>query len=150
MILKACLSFWRVFLIFALHCAPNSQVSFFMKKKNSCWVRIWKSCLNIWAPFLLTLLLYRQIRERFKRKVRTVFPSATYGNSTKKNSNVNLVNFCDVNAVKLKLCNEFELKKKKKKKKKTHTLSLKTDWEWELIFYRVPVVYICLEESSLW
>ena len=33
---------------------------------------------------------------------------------------------------------------------KSHTLSLKTDWEWELIFCRVPVIYICLEESSLW
>ena len=81
------------FLIFALHCAPNSQVSFIRKKKRLCRVRVLKSCTNIWVPFLFTLLVYRQIRERFKRKVRTLFSSATDGNSTKKNLNVNLIDF---------------------------------------------------------
>ena len=46
--------------------------------------------MNIWVPFLFTLLIHLQIRERFKRKASIVFPSAANGNSTRKNSNVNL------------------------------------------------------------
>ena len=126
--LKSLSFFSKGFLIFALHCAPNSQVSFLWKKKNSCRVRIWKSCMNIWVPFLFTLLLYRQIRERFKRKVRTVFPSATDGNSKKKNSNVNLGNFVMWTQLNWSFVTSLNWKKK------THTLSLKTDWGWELIF----------------
>lgn len=43
--------------------------------------------------FALHCVRNSQIRERFKRKVSTVFPSATNGNSTKKNSHVNMSDF---------------------------------------------------------
>ena len=112
------------FLIFALHCAPTGRLVFY-EKKNLCRVRIWKSCMNIWVPFLFTLLLYRLIRERFKRKVRTVFPSATDGNSTKKNSNVNLRNFVMWTQLNWSFVTSLNWKKKKKKKKKNTPQNLK-------------------------
>ncbi|PFX13359.1 putative G-protein coupled receptor 133 [Stylophora pistillata] len=59
------------FLIFALHCARNSQ-----------------------------------IRERFKRKVSTVFPLTKNGNSTRKSSQVSLSDIGGVKAVKLQSYNE--------------------------------------------
>lgn len=79
------------FLIFALHCVRNSQVSFIRKK--DCVEQKFQNLAWIWVPFFVTFLVYLQIRERFKRKVSTVFPSATNGNSTKKNSHVNMSDF---------------------------------------------------------
>ena len=106
-----------------------------MKKKNSCRVRIWKSCMNIWAPFLFTLLLYRQIRERFKRKVRTVFPSATDGNSTKKNSNVNLGNFVMWTQLNWSFVTSLNWKKK------THTLAYRSFPQIKGVHRNDPPIY---------
>ena len=83
--------FFKGFLIFALHCVRNSQVSFIWKK--DCVEQEFQNLAWIWVPFFVTFLVYLQIRERFKRKVSTVFPSATNGNSTKKNSHVNMSDF---------------------------------------------------------
>ena len=83
--------FFKGFLIFALHCVRNSQVSFIRKK--DCVEQKFQNLAWIWVPFFVTFLVYLQIRERFKRKVSTVFPSATNGNSTKKNSHVNMSDF---------------------------------------------------------
>ena len=82
---------FKGFLIFALHCVRNSQVSFIRKK--DCVEQKFQNLAWIWVPFFVTFLVYLQIRERFKRKVSTVFPSATNGNSTKKNSHVNMSDF---------------------------------------------------------
>ena len=83
--------FFKGFLIFALYCVRNSQVSFIWKK--DCLEQEFQNLAWIWVPFFVTFLVYLQIRERFKRKVSTVFPSATNGNSTKKNSHVNMSDF---------------------------------------------------------
>ena len=77
-------------------------------------------------PFLFTLLVYRQIRERFKRKVRTLFSSATDGNSTKKNLNVNLIDF--VMWMQLNWSFVMSLNWKKNKKKKHAHPQPKKNW----------------------
>ena len=64
------------------------------------------SCL-----YLFTLLVYLQIRERFKRKVNTVFPSTNNGNSTKKSSQVNPSGVGDTWVAELQSFDEFELEK---------------------------------------
>ena len=61
--------------------------------------------------YLFTLLVYLQIRERFKRKVNTVFPSTNNGNSTKKSSQVNPSGVGDTWVAELQSFDEFELEK---------------------------------------
>ena len=61
--------------------------------------------------YLFTLLVYLQIRERFKRKVNTVFPSTNNGNSTKKSSMVNPSVVGDTWVAELQSFDEFELEK---------------------------------------
>ena len=61
--------------------------------------------------YLFTLLVYLQIRERFKRKVNKVFPSTNNGNSTKKSSQVNPSGVGDTWVAELQSFDEFELEK---------------------------------------
>ena len=56
------------------------------------------------------LLVYLQIRERFKGKMNIVFPSSIKNNSTSKSSQVNPSEVGDVWAVEMQYCAEFELK----------------------------------------
>ena len=56
------------------------------------------------------LLVYLQIRERFKGKMNIVFPSSIKNNSTSKSSQVNPSEVGDVWAVEMQSCAEFELK----------------------------------------
>ena len=61
--------------------------------------------------YLFTLLVYLQIRERFKRKVNTVFPSTNNGNSAKRSSQVNPSDVGDTWVAELQSFNEFEEEK---------------------------------------
>ena len=56
------------------------------------------------------LLVYLQIRERFKGKMNIIFPSSIKNNSTSKSSQVNPSEVGDVWAVEMQSCAEFELK----------------------------------------
>ena len=56
------------------------------------------------------LLVYLQIKERFKGKMNIVFPSSIKNNSTSKSSQVNPSEVGDVWAVEMQSCAEFELK----------------------------------------
>ena len=59
-------------------------------------------CVCVLGCFLLfNLFLYLQIKERFNRKVNTVFPSVSKENSTKKSSQANLSDVGDARAVEL-------------------------------------------------
>ncbi|XP_022784545.1 adhesion G protein-coupled receptor L4-like [Stylophora pistillata] len=62
--------------------------------------------------FILHCARNSQIREKFNRKVNTVFPSVSNGNSTKKSSQDNPSDVNEVRVVKLQSCNEFDQKKK--------------------------------------
>ena len=55
------------------------------------------------------LLVYLQIRERFKGKMNIVFPSSIKNNTTSKSSQVNPSEVEDVWAVEVQSCAEFEL-----------------------------------------
>ena len=61
--------------------------------------------------YLFTLLVYLQIRERFKRKVNRVFPSTNNGNSAKRSSQVNPSDVGDTWVAELQSFNEFEVEK---------------------------------------
>ncbi|XP_066023126.1 adhesion G protein-coupled receptor E3 isoform X2 [Pocillopora verrucosa] len=61
--------------------------------------------------FVLHCVRNSQIRERFKRKVNTVFPSANNGNSTKKSSKVNPSGVGDTWVAELQSFDDFELEK---------------------------------------
>nr|XP_058969314.1 adhesion G-protein coupled receptor D1-like isoform X2 [Pocillopora verrucosa] len=61
--------------------------------------------------FVLHCVRNSQIRERFKRKVNTVFPSTNNGNSTKKSSQVNPSGVGDTWVAELQSFDEFELEK---------------------------------------
>ena len=56
------------------------------------------------------LLVYLQIKERFKGKMNIVFPSSIKNNSTSKSSQVNPSEVGDVWAAEMQSCAEFELK----------------------------------------
>ena len=61
-----------------------------------------RSCVCVLGCFLLfNLFLYLQIKERFNRKVNTVFPSVNKGNSTKKSSQANLSDVGDARVVEM-------------------------------------------------
>ncbi|XP_022807526.1 adhesion G-protein coupled receptor D1-like [Stylophora pistillata] len=62
--------------------------------------------------FVLHCLRNSQIRERFKRKVNTIFPSTNSGNSTKKSSQINPRDVGDMWVAELQSCNEFDLNEK--------------------------------------
>ncbi|XP_022807522.1 adhesion G-protein coupled receptor D1-like isoform X1 [Stylophora pistillata] len=62
--------------------------------------------------FALHCLRNSQIRERFKRKVNTIFPSSNSGNSTKTSSQINPSDVGDMWVAELQSCNEFELSEK--------------------------------------
>ncbi|XP_022796722.1 adhesion G-protein coupled receptor D1-like [Stylophora pistillata] len=62
--------------------------------------------------FVLHCLRNSQIRERFKRKANTIFPSTNSGNSTKKNLQINPSDVGDMWVAELQSCNEFELSEK--------------------------------------
>ena len=61
--------------------------------------------------YLFALLVYLQIRERFKRKVNRVFPSTNNGNSAKRSSQVNPSDVGDTWVAELQSFNEFEVEK---------------------------------------
>ena len=61
--------------------------------------------------FLFTLLVYLKIRERFKRKMNTVFPSTNNGKSTKRSSQFNPSDVGDTWVAELQSFDEFEPEK---------------------------------------
>ena len=67
--------------------------------------------MSIGAVIFFTLLVYLQIRERFKRKVNGVFPSTNNGNSAKRSSQVNPSDVGDTWVAELQSFNEFEVEK---------------------------------------
>ena len=102
------------FLIFVLHCVRNSQVSLkleVLKLECTLNVVLFLTFHVYRCLYLFTLLVYLQIRERFKRKVNTVFPSTNNGNSTKKSSQVNPSVVGDTWVAELQSFDEFELEK---------------------------------------
>ena len=102
------------FLIFVLHCVRNSQVSLkleVLKLECTLNVVLFLTFHVYRCLYLFTLLVYLQIRERFKRKVNTVFPSTNNGNSTKKSSQVNPSGVGDTWVAELQSFDEFELEK---------------------------------------